>query len=134
MPDWDAHEGLRAQVLWHSSSNFTVLGGHLPISASLPSGLSGVRRARDSLSELLLRVGCYPTCDFGSTYLPIVDQRIVGPRRYRPDAIYVGLLECAGDISPWCLPLPLASFEANAMFMRTRCDRRWQENLASLSA
>ena len=74
MPDWDAHEGLRAQVLWHSSSNFTFLGGHVAISASLPSGLSGVRRARDSLSELLLRVGCYPTCDFGSNYLPIVDQ------------------------------------------------------------
>ena len=86
-------------MLLQPPSSFTDIGGHVAISASLPSGLSGVRDARDALSELLLRAGSYPLCEFCYDYVPVIDLMMNGPSRYRPDVISGGEPECAGDMS-----------------------------------
>ena len=47
-----------------------------------------------------------------------------GARRFRPDAVFVGAVSKILDVSPWCMPLPLATFSENACFTCARQDLR----------
>ena len=82
-------------------SKFTELGGHVAISASLPSGSEEVIHARRMVSDLLFSVGTLPLVEFGiNDFIPLVCHMNSGPRCHRPDAVFVGECLCAADVSP----------------------------------
>ena len=113
------------QVLSQPPSKFTEMGGHVAISATLPSGRARVRSACNALSVLLQRGGTLPLCEFGPEDLvPCVRHMTCGPSCERPDAIFIGVPTNACQVSPWSMPLPLESFCVNADFLRARSDLR----------
>ena len=61
--------------------------------------------------------------------LPSIDDDVRGPSlrhlnegacRHKFNALYVGSVQQACDVSPWSLPLPSDSFSANVEFLRAR--------------
>ena len=132
-------------------SSFTELGGHLALSAYLPSGAADVCLARNRLYELMIDAGTLPLREFGeSDFVPLVYHMTSGTHLYRPDALFVGKPTMASDISPWSQPLPSCEFSVNVNFLSSRrdlrallwplrdkilycdCSNRWEECWASL--
>ena len=112
-------------MLLQGPSVFTHLGGHVAISASLPSGRGSLLAVREKLMSLLSAAGVLPSidCDFGCV-CPTVRHMNEGACRSRPNTIYVVSVSTTVDISPWSMPLPGSSFGVNAAFLRARADLR----------
>ena len=109
-------------VLRQRPSTFTHLGGHVAISASLPSGRRPVVEIREKLATLMSESGTLPLIDFVCGCRPTVRHLNEGAYRFRADAIYVGTVHEIKDVSPWSMPLPSADFEANSEFLLARAD------------
>ena len=125
MANWGRHESLRARVLDQPQSAFTALGGHLAISASLPSGREPVVEARDQLQSLLAEADSLLSVDCGDHGLAPCVVHLKDERRpHHPDVIFVGSVCCAADVSPWMRPLPSLPLIVIADFIYRRADLR----------
>ena len=97
----------------------------MAIEASLPSGADDVVEARAELEACLAEAGTLPTfgCephDLG----PCVHHMKDGQRAHRPDAVFVGDVCGAADVSPWSRPLLASTFSDSAEFAQQRVDLR----------
>ena len=111
-------------MLGQPTSTFTLLGGHLAISASMPSGRDDLVELRNELRVLLCAAGTLPSVDDAFGRGPSLKHLNDGACRHLPNVLYVGSVARSVDISPWSMPLPCDSFVSNVEFLRSRADYR----------
>ena len=122
--DWFRQEKLRPRVLEQSESAFTLLGGNLAISASMPSGGPAILALRVELTDVVRSSGMLPSIDYACGVCPSLKHLNDAACRHTPRVLYVGVVYFCADISPWSLPLPLETMSENVSFMRARADFR----------
>ena len=97
----------------------------MAICASLPSGCSSAAEARRRVCALLGEAGTLPFLDcVAEDRCPHLQHLNEGATRHKSNVIFVGSASQVVDISPWSMPLPSDTFEANACFLRSRADLR----------